>query len=224
MLQALSRKRKLSCCPHIAQHETIGEYIPPSDTVTTKYYRCVNNNGNGWVRLSESAKTFTATSTGTYTVEIAWMTTDSNGNYTQSGRKGYNSRTIKVDQLVETTWYRLLVSLSGASDKTAFDTDGWTLTATVTAQSVTCVGQPAADAAWTTITTPSITYSWEGVTSSSSTASVGINDVTAGSSGSDKGSGKTIKVTVSASGYNHNSGTYSASVTLYKYGKSYYNA
>ena len=56
-----------------------------------------------------------------------------------------------------------------------------------------------------------------------STVSVGINDVTAGSSGSDKGSGKTIKVTVSASGYNHNSGTYSASVTLHKYGKSYYN-
>lgn len=209
---------------HYTEHEANGEYTPSSDTATINYYRCVNNNGNGWVRLSESAKTFTATSTGTYTVEIAWMTTDSNGNYTQSGCKGYNSRTIKVDQLVETTWYRLLVSLSGASDKTAFDTDGWTLTATVTAQSITCVGQPAADAAWTTITTPSITYSWEGVTSSSSTASVGINDVTAGSSGSDKGSGKTIKVTVSASGYNHNSGTYSASVTLYKYGKSYYNA
>lgn len=117
-----------------------------------------------------------------------------------------------------------MVSLSGDSDKTSFDTDGWTLTATVKAQSVTCVGQPAADATWTTVTTPSITYTWEGVTSSSSTASVGINDVTAGSSGSDKGSGKTIKVTVSASGYNHNSGTYSASVTLYKYGKSYYNA
>lgn len=208
---------------HFTEHEADGRYDPPANTVNTKYYRCVNNNGNGWVRLRESAKTFTATSTGTYTVEIAWMTTDSVGNYISDGRKGYSSHTIKVYQLVETTWYRLIVSLSGASDKTSFDTDGWTLTATVKAQSVTCVGQPAADATWTTVTTPSITYTWEGVTSSSSTASVGINDVTAGSSGSDKGIGKTIKVTVSASGYNHNSGTYSASVTLYKYGKSYYN-
>lgn len=209
---------------HFTEHEANGRYDPPANTVTTKYYRCVNNNGNGWERLSESAKTFTATSTGTYTVEIAWMTTDSNGNYTTDEYKGYNSHNITIDKLTNTTWYRLIVSLSGASDKTSFDTDGWTLTATVKAQSVTCVGQPAADATWTTVTTPSITYTWEGVTSSSSTASVGINDVTAGSSGSDKGSGKTIKVTVSASGYNHNSGIYSASVTLYKYGKSYYNA
>ena len=208
---------------HMTEHKADGRYDPPADTVNTIYRRCVNNNGSGWVRLRGSSKTFTATSTGTYTVEIAWLTTDSYGNYTQSGRKGYSSRTIKVDQLVETTWYRLIVSLSGASDKTSFDTDGWTLTANVTAQSVTCVGQPASDATWTTVTTPSITYSWEGVTSSSSTASVGINDVTAGSSGNDKGSGKTIKVTVYASGYNHNSGTYSASVTLHKYGKSYYN-
>ena len=209
---------------HMTEHKADGRYDPPADPVDTKYYRCVNNNGNGWVRLSESSKTFTATSTGTYTVEIAWMTTDSNGNYTTDGYKGYNSHNITIDKLTNTTWYRLIVSLSGASDKTSFDTDGWTLTATVKAQSVTCVGQPAADATWTTVTTPSITYTWEGVTSSSSTASVGINDVTAGSSGSDKGTGKTVKVTVSASGYNHNSGTYSASVTLYKYGKSYYNA
>lgn len=210
---------------HFTEHEANGRYDPPADTVNTKYYRCVNNNGNGWVRLSESAKTFTATSTGTYTVEIAWMTTNSNGNYIDDGRKGYSKHTINVTQQVETTWYRLIVSLTAddSIEKTSFDTKGWTLTATVTAQSVTCVGQPTSDATWTTVTTPSITYSWEGVTSSSSTASVGINDVTAGSSGSDKGSGKTIKVTVSASGYNHNSGTYSASVTLYKYGKSYYN-
>lgn len=211
---------------HFTKHEANGRYDPPADTVNTKYYRCVNNNGNGWVRLSKSAKTFTATSTGTYTVEIAWMTTDSNGNYIDDGRKGYSKHTINVSQQVETTWYRLIVSLTAndSVEKTSFDTEGWTLTTTVTAQSVTCVGQPTSDATWTTVTTPSITYSWEGVTSSSSTASVGINDVTAGSSGSNKGSGKTIKVTVSASGYNHNSGTYSDSITLYKYGKSYYNA
>lgn len=208
---------------HFTKHEADGRYDPPANTVNTKYYRCVNNNRNGWVRLSESAKTFTATNIGTYTVEIAWMTTDSNGNYTTDGYKGYNSHSITINKLTNTTWYRLIVSLSGDSDKTSFDTDGWTLTATVKAESVTCVGKPTSDATWTTVKTPSITYSWEGVTSSSSTASVGINDVTAGSSGSDKGSGKIIKVTVSASGYDHNSGTYRASVTLYKYGKSYYN-
>lgn len=211
---------------HYTEHEADGSYSPPTDAINTKYYRCVNNNGNGWERLSESAKTFTATSTGTYTVEIAWLTTDSNGNYTTSGYKGYNSHSITIDKLTNTTWYRLFVSLTADTDikKTSFDTTGWTLTATVTAQSVTCVGQPAADATWTTVTTPSITYSWEGVTSSSSTASVGINDVTAGSNADDIGKGKTVRVTVSSPGYDYGKPNgYSSSITLYKYGKSYYN-
>ena len=205
---------------HYTEHEANGEYTPSSDTAAIKYYRCVNNNGNGWERLTESAKTFTATSTGTYTVEIAWMTTDSNGNYIDDGRKGYNKRTITVSQQIETTWYRLLVSISGASDKTAFDTDDWTLTATVTAQSVTCVGEPAADATWTTITTPSgISYSWTGASSTSSTATVGVDSVSMGSDG-DHLSTKDVTVEVSLSGYTGDSAT----VTLGRYGKSYYNA
>lgn len=204
---------------HYTEHEADGRYDPPANTVDTKYYRCVNNNGNGWERLTESAKTFTATSTGTYTVEIAWMTTDSNGNYIDDGRKGYNKRTITVSQQVETTWYRLLVSISGASDKTAFDTNDWTLTATVTAQSVTCVGQPAEDAAWTTITTPSgISYSWTGASSTSSTATVGVSSVSMGSDGDHLGT-KDVTVEVSLSGYTGDSAT----VTLGRYGKSYYN-
>lgn len=205
---------------HITNHEANGRYDPPADPVDTKYYRCVNNNGNGWVRLRESAKTFTATKTGTYTVEIAWMTTDSVGNYIGDGRKGYSKHTITVGQQVETTWYRLLVSISGASDKTAFDTDDWTLTATVTAQSVTCVGQPPADAEWTTIPTPSgISYSWNGATGSSSTATVGVSSVPMGSDGDHRGT-KNVTVTVSLSGYTSGSAT----VTLGRYGKSYYNA
>lgn len=205
---------------HYTEHEADGRYDPPANVVDTKYYRCVNNNGNGWERLTESAKTFTATSTGTYTVEIAWMTTDSNGNYIDDGRKGYNKRTITVSQQVETTWYRLLVSISGASDKTAFDTDDWTLTATVTAQSVTCVGEPAADATWTTITTPSgISYSWTGASSTSSTATVGVDSVSIGSDGYHL-STKDVTVEVSLSGYTGDSAT----VTLGRYGKSYYNA
>lgn len=207
---------------HYTNHEADGSYTPSSDTTTTKYYRCVNNNGNGWVRLSETTKTFTATSTGTYTVEIAWMTTDSNGNYIDDGRKGYRKHTINVSQLVETTWYRLLVSISGASDKTAFDTDDWTLTTTVTAQSVTCVGQPAADATWTTITTPSaISYDWAGASSTSNTgntATVAISSVPMGSDGDHCGT-KNVSVTVSLSGYTNGSAT----VTLGRYGKSYYN-
>lgn len=207
---------------HYTKHEADGRYDPPADTVNTKYYRCVNNNGNGWVRLSESAKTFTATSTGTYTVEIAWMTTDSNGNYIDDGRKGYNSHSITIGKLTNTTWYRLIVSISGASDKTAFDTDDWTLTTTVTAQSVTCVGQPAADATWTTITTPSgISYSWTGISSTSNTdntATVAISSVPMGPDGDHRGT-KNVSVTVSLSGYTNGSAT----VTLGRYGKSYYN-
>lgn len=205
---------------YFTEHEADGRYDPPSNTVNTKYYRCVNNNGNGWVRLSESSKTFTATSIGTYTVEIAWMRTDSIGNYMDDGRKGYSKHTITVDQEVETTWYRLLVSISGASNKTAFDTDDWTLTATVTAQSVTCVGQPAADAKWTTIPTPSgISYSWTGASGTSSTATVAISSVDMGSDGNSCGT-KNVSVTVSLSGYTNGSAT----VTLGRYGKSYYNA
>ena len=148
------------------------------------------------------------------------MTTDSNGNYIDDGRKGYNKRTITVSQQVETTWYRLLVSISGASDKTAFDTNDWTLTATVTAQSVTCVGEPAADATWTTITTPSgISYSWTGASSTSSTATVGVSSVSMGSDGDHLGT-KDVTVEVSLSGYTGDSAT----VTLGRYGKSYYNA
>lgn len=205
---------------HYTEHEADGNYTPSSDTSTEKYYRCVNINGHSWQRLSESAKTFTATSTGTYTIEIAWLTTDSNGNYTESGCKGYSSRTIKVNKLVETTWLRLLVSINGASYKTAFDTDDWTLTTTVTAQSVTCVGPPAADAVWTTIATPSgISYFWDGVLSiGSSTATVAISSVPMGPNGDTPGT-KDITVEVIKDLYTSGKAT----VTLGRYGKSYYN-
>lgn len=197
---------------HFTEHEADGRYDPPADTVNTKYYRCVNNNGSGWVRLSESAKTFTATKTGTYTVEIAWMTTDSNGNYTTDGYKGYSKHKITVGQINRI--YRLLVSISGGSDKTAFDTTDWTLTATVTAQYKDGSGS------WTNTTTPSgISYSWSGATGSGSTATVGVSSVPMGSDGSHIGT-KNVSVTVSLSGYTSGNAT----VTLGRYGKSYYNA
>lgn len=197
---------------HITNHEADGRYDPPANTVNTKYYRCVNNNGNGWVRLSESSKTFTATSTGTYIIEIAWMTTDSVGNYIDDGRKGYSKHTITVGQI--TRIYRLLVSISGNSNKDAFDTTDWTLTATVTAQYKDGSGS------WTNTTTPSgISYSWNGATGSGSTATVAISSVPMGSDGDHLGT-KNVSVTVSLSGYTGDSAT----VTLGRYGKSYYNA
>lgn len=198
---------------HYTEHEAYGRYDPPADTVNTKYYRCVNNNGNGWVRLSESAKTFTATSTGTYTVEIAWMTTDSNGNYIDDGRKGYNKRTITVGQITRT--YRLLVKISGASVKNAFDTTDWTLTAKVTAQYKDGSGQ------WTNTTTPSgISYSWTGASGSGNTATVGIDSVPMGPDGSHLGRAKEVTVEVSLPGYTSGSTT----SHIFRYGKSYYNA
>lgn len=197
---------------HFTKHEADGRYDPPADTVNTKYYRCVNNNGSGWVRLTTSNITFTATKTGTYTVEIAWMTTDSNGNYTTDGYKGYNKHKITVGQI--TRIYRLLVSISGGSDKTAFDTTDWTLTATVTAQYKDGSGS------WTNTTTPSgISYSWSGASGSGSTATVGVSSVPMGSDGSHIGT-KNVSVTVSLSGYTSGNAT----VTLGRYGKSYYNA
>ena len=197
---------------HMTEHEADGRYDPPADPVDTKYYRCVNNNGKGWERLTTSSIRFRATKTGTYTVEIAWMTTDSNGNYTSDGRKGYSKHTITVGQI--TRIYRLLVSISGGSNKTAFDTDSWTLTATVTAQYKDGSGP------WTNTTTPSgISYSWTGASSTSSTATVGVSSVSMGSDGDHLGT-KDVKVEVSLSGYTGDSDT----VTLGRYGKSYYNA
>ena len=197
---------------HFTKHEADGRYDPPADTVNTKYYRCVNNNGNGWVRLSESTKTFTATSTGTYTVEIAWMRTDSNGNYTTDEYKGYSKHKITVGQI--TRIYRLLVSIIGGSDKTAFDTTDWTLTTVVTAQYKDGSGS------WTNTTTPSgISYAWSGASGSGSTATVGVSSVPMGSDGSHIGK-KNVSVTVSLSGYTSGNST----VTLGRYGKSYYNA
>ena len=197
---------------HYTEHEADGRYDPPANIVYTKYYRCVNNNGNGWERLSKSSKTFTATSTGTYTVEIAWMKTDSNGNYIDDGRKGYLKHTMTVGQI--TRIYRLLVSISGNSNKDAFDTTDWTLTATVTAQYQDGSGP------WTDTTTPSgISYSWTGASGSGNTATVGVSSVSMGSDGSHLGT-KNVTVTVSLSGYTGDSAT----VTLGRYGKSYYNA
>lgn len=197
---------------HMTEHEANGRYDPPADPVYTKYYRCVNNNGNGWVRLTTSSIIFRATSTGTYTVEIAWMTTDSNGNYVDDGRKGYSKHTMTVGQI--TRIYRLLVSISGNSNKDAFDTTDWTLTATVTAQYKDGSGS------WTNTTTPSgISYSWSGASGSGSTATVGVSSVSMGSDGSHIGT-KNVSVTVSLSGYTSGSTT----VTVGRYGKSYYNA
>ena len=197
---------------HITNHETDGRYNPPADTVNTKYYRCVNNNGSGWARLTTSSITFTATKTGTYTVEIAWMTTDSNGNYISDGRKGYRKHTMTVGQI--TRIYRLLVSISGNSNKDAFDTTDWTLTATVTAQYKDGSGP------WTNTTTPSgISYSWSGASGSGSTATVGVSSVSMGYDGYHIGT-KNVSVTVSLSGYSSGSAT----VTVGRYGKSYYNA
>ena len=140
------------------------------------------------------------------------MTTDSNGNYTTDGYKGYSKHKITVGQI--TRIYRLLVSISGGSDKTAFDTTDWTLTATVTAQYKDGSGS------WTNTTTPSgISYSWSGASGSDSTATVKVSSVPMGSDGSHIGT-KNVSVTVSLSGYTSGNAT----VTLGRYGKSYYNA
>ena len=171
------------------------------------YYRKISfDGGSNWSRLDTNGeKTITLKSTGTYTVKVGWWT----GNY---GPYHTQSNTITLDQITRT--YRLLVSLSGDSNKTAFDTTDWTLTATVTAQYKEGSGS------WTDTTTPSgISYSWTGASSTSSTATVGVSSVSMGSDGSHLGT-KDVKVEVSLSGYAGDSDT----VTLGRYGKSYYNA
>ena len=88
------------------------------------------------------------------------------------------------------------------------------MTATVTAQYQDGSGP------WTDTTTPSgISYSWTGASGSGNTVTVGVSSVPMGSDGDHLGT-KNVSVTVSLSGYAGDSDT----VTLGRYGKSYYNA
>lgn len=177
----------------------------PYSSIT--YYRKISfDGGSTWTRLSGNGKsTITLTSVGTYTVKVGWWS-GSDGPYHAK------SNTITLDKIGRI--YRLLVSLSGGSNKTAFDTTNWTLTATVTAQYQEGGGS------WTNTTTPSgISYSWSGASGSGSTATVGVSSVSMGSDGDHLGT-KNVTVTVSLSGYTGDSAT----VTLGRYGKSYYNA
>lgn len=170
------------------------------------YYRKISfDGGSTWTRLDKNGEsTITLTSTGTYTVKVGWWSGTDGPYHTKS-------HSITLDKI--TRKYRLLVSLSGGSNKTAFDTTAWTLTATVTAQYKESSGD------WTNITTPSgISYSWSGVSSTSSTATVAVSSVSMGSDGNSLGT-KNVTVSVSLSGYSGDSAT----VTLGRYGKSYYN-
>lgn len=195
-----------------ANNETDYHYSTLTGTGSTgpyssrTYYRKISfDDGSTWLRLdTDEKKTITLTSTGTYTVKVGWWSGADGPYHTQE-------HSITLDKI--TRKYRLLVSLSGDSNKTAFDTDGWTLTATVTAQY-----KDGSDD-WTNTTTPSgISYSWSGASSTSSTATVAISSVSMGSDGNSLGT-KDVSVTVSLSGYSGDSAT----VTLGKYGKSYYN-
>ena len=177
--------------------------IGPRSNIT--YYRKISFDGGSWSRLDTNGeKTITLTSAGEHTVKVGWWSGNDGPYHTQS-------KTITLGS--QTRIYRLLVSLSGGSNKTAFDTNSWTLTATVTAQYQEGSGP------WTNTTTPSgISYSWSGASGSGSTATVGVSSVSMGSDGDHLGT-KNVPVTVSLSGYTGDSAT----VTLGRYGKSYYN-
>ena len=195
-----------------ASNETDYHYSTLTGTGSTgpwsdiTYYRKISfNGGSTWSRLdTDGKKTITLTSTGTYTVKVGWW-------YGTDGP--YHTQEHSITLSKQSRIYRLLVSLSGGSDKTAFDTDGWTLNATVTAQYKEGTGS------WTNTTTPSgISYSWTNASSTSSTATVAISSVSMGSDGNNKGT-MDVTVSVSLSGYTGDSAT----VTLGRYGKSYYN-
>ena len=177
--------------------------IGPRSNIT--YYRKISFDGGSWSRLDTNGeKTITLTSAGEHTVKVGWWSGNDGPYHTQS-------KTITLGS--QTRIYRLLVSLSGGSNKTAFDTNSWTLTATVTAQYQEGSGP------WTNTTTPSgISYSWSGASGSGSTATVGVSSVSMGSDGDHLGT-KDVTVEVSLSGYTGDSAT----VTLGRYGKSYYN-
>ena len=139
-----------------------------------------------------------------------WQVAKSDGTDIQASGNGSISITF-----TNSTAYKLIVVISGATNISCFDT-GWTFSTNVTAWH-----KNSGDTEWTQDNTPSITYSWSGAGSgSNSKCSIDIaNGPAMGSNADSIGSTSAVTVTVSASGY----GTATDTVNIGVYGKSYYN-
>ena len=123
---------------------------------------------------------------------------------------------MKKAKSLQRLWAFLLVFVLAA---TTLGNDSMTVTAAEVESAAEISSEPASDATWTTIATPSgISYSWTGASSTSSTATVEVSSVNMGYNGDHTGT-KDITVEVSLSGYTSGSAT----ATLGRYGKSYYN-
>lgn len=144
----------------------------------------------------------------TFTDSWDWQVAKADGTDVLSSGSGSISITFKVS-----TTYKLVVSISGATSISCFS-DGWSLTANVTAWH-----KNSGDSNWTQDSTPSISYSWSGAGSgSSSTCTISSDKVSyIGSDANSIGTTSAVKVTVSNDTY----GTASASVNIGVYGISY---
>lgn len=200
--------------------------VTPS-TETTTLYRYVNG-GSGWERLTSPSKDFTATTTGTFTVEICWAATVSN--CSGSNRYGYNSKTITIGQKVNHYDYRVIVTIS-ISSGSKVEHDAWSTDDFSSSVTASAVGQRRLLDAdnnvledWTDVENVSVSVSYSGAVSGSGTTATGSYDcISMGSNGSD-GNDTIVTFTATSSSWNGKTNTSNVDATWCRYGKTYYNA
>lgn len=213
-----------------------GKYTKPN-SLPVYYYRYVRWNDGSWTRLTSSQSLRTATSTGTYKVEICWATAPSTCG---TGANGYKSHTMTIrqdTQKIETEYdYKVVVSISVTSGSvvthTAFDTGNFSSTVSATAEGqarsrtkTTTSSGTVTYGTWSSWAkqvdlTPTIKYSGT-VSGTGSTATGAYNVISQGASGSSYNSG-TVTFVASATwanaGGQDRTGNASTSVTWRRYG------
>lgn len=213
-----------------------GKYTKPN-SLPVYYYRYVRWNDGSWTRLTSSQSLRTATSTGTYKVEICWATAPSTCG---TGANGYKSHTMTIKQdtqKIETEYdYKVVVSISVTSGSvvthTAFDTGNFSSTVSATAEGqarsrtkTTTSSGTVTYGTWSSWAkqvdlTPTIKYSGT-VSGTGSTATGAYNVISQGASGSNYTSG-TVTFVASATwanaGGQDRTGNASTSATWRRYG------
>ena len=202
-------------------HEQTSTYDGYESLSNYTAYRYISFNGGAFTRLSQSSKTQTATTLGTYSVTVRWGSSASD----TSGKD--ITYTFVYDEHGKKIEYRISIcSISvGNISHTAFDNVGstWSVTATtsIVVEKRTSFDDGATwaeDWAATSDYTSSVTYSG----SFSGTGKTCSGTMSQGSSGSD-GNTKTITFTLTVTASDGKQKSDTATSTWTWYGKSYYN-
>lgn len=201
-------------------HEQTSTYDGYESLSNYTAYRYISFNGGAFTRLSQSSKTQTATTLGSYSVTVRWGSSASD----TSGKD--ITYTFLYDTYSTKTEYTISTCSISVADisHTAFDSVGstWSVTATtfivVKKRTSSDNGAHWTDWAATLDYTSSVTYSG----SFSGTGKTCSGTMSQGSSGSD-GNTKTITFTLTVTASDGTQKSDTATSTWTWYGKSYYN-